>query len=626
MNMLKLTIIAGLLTTISADMFAESASSVPGTANLPIETHLRVDVEKDTDEVVFVTDVTDPDVVTKVYDIKNVSPWVIREYVLNAIGGSGGTLSNPGTGAKMIDENFTKVEAMEFNDGSGVLIVSAEEYKFKKRTDGSMSIDELVASLDLPDVVNSSGSSVIMYFPITRVAPSLKTLLENVGALKNDTVQGVDRARTVIATDTELNALVILTPRFQKKEIMRMIREYDQPLPEPKITYTIYEVDVENDDKVGHDFQAWKNGMGADRFSAGANYSSGWSGLASTGGPSINKWQSVDFIQFSPQWSTQYLDFLQSNGHAKVVTSGMIEVVNGTTGEITKSTYVPYFSEGDPLDGSEMISGDFSVWSTVDNGGVSGATAATSIAINYKVGTDNNGTAITAGAPINSGEMTVTKTTRGNTSLPTLYSLNIISGNGYFEKNGVNIGKTAEVYGFYETVTLISAAGVVSTLNTVSWQNTSQYTIDKGTKRTTSILDYGFTMSVTPSVCTESTIMSISMTNKSLLGYQSDGTPRVVQSDIKTDVMVSNSGRKFAIGGITNSSVVKVATKVPFLGDIPGIGWLFKTEYDAIKETKMIAVIECELNNPAAPLTGGILESIGEVEGAIKDPVEEMAK
>lgn len=620
MNFIKTTIILAFLSISPAHLLAETASTVPGTTNLPIETHLRVDVEKDTDEVVFVTDVTDPDVVTKVYDIKNVSPWVIREYVLNAIGGSGGTLSNPGTGAKKIDENYTKVEAMEFNDGSGVLIISAEEYKFAKRSDGAMSIDELVANLDLPDIVNSSGSSVMMYFPITRVAPSLKSLLENVGALKDDTVQGVDRSRTIIATDTELNALVIQTPRFQKKEILRMIKEYDLPLPEPKITYTIYEIDVENDDKVGHDFQAWKNGMGADRFSAGVNYSSGWNGTASSGGPSGNNWQNIDFIQFSPQWSTQYLDFLQANGHANVVTSGMIEVVNGTTGEIIKSTYVPYFSNGGALTGSTVTVGDFSAWSDTDNGGTDSNTSANNnITAGFKVGTNNDGDSITVGTQINSGEMTVTKVSRGSSTLPDLYTLKIVSGNGYFVKGGANIGTQADVYGFYETVTLSSG----STVNTVAWQTSNQYEINKGPKRTTSILDYGFTMSVTPSVCSESTILTIAITNKSLLGYQSDGTPRVVQSDIKTDVMVTNSGRKFAIGGITNSSVVKVSTKVPLLGDIPGFGWIFKTEYDAVKETKMIAVIECELNNPAAPLSGSIVESIGEVEGTIKDPLKE---
>ena len=47
---------------------------------------------------------------------------------------------------------------------------------------------------------------------------------------------------------------------------------------------------------------------------------------------------------------------------------------------------------------------------------------------------------------------------------------------------------------------------------------------------------------------------------------------------------------------------------------------LFKTEYDAIKETMMVTVIECELHAPNARLSGGVLEAIGEIDGAISEP------
>jgi len=618
MKMSKVTVCVSILFVSLWNLNAAPSSALPGTENIPVETHLRVDVKSETDEILFVTDNNDPDVVTKAYKLKNASPAVVRGYVLNAIGGAYGTLENAGYGAKKIDESLTKVEAIEYNDGTGVLIVSAEEYKFNNQPEGALSIDELINELDLPEIVNSSGSSIIMYFPVSRVALCLKQLLENVGALTNNSVQELDRSRTVITVDTELNALIIQTPRFKKKEILRMIGEYDRPVPEAKVKCTIYEVNVENDEKVGNDFKAWKNGMGSDAFSAGATFSNGWTGSASRGYPSNNNWQSVDFIQFSPQWSTQYLDFLQTSGYAKIVTTGELEVLNGCEGTITKSTFVPYYTSGEELSGSAITIGDLVAWSANDNGADSGGTAGTEIQTGYKVGVDKNGDSITAGSAIGLGEMTVTKIVRGDTQKSPLYTLKITSGTGYFKRKGLGIGTEVDVYGFYESFTL-SSPGAQTTMSTVSWQSTPVYEAGKGTERTTDVLDYGYTLSIIPSICAESTTLKIAITNESMIGFQSNGLPRLVTSDIKTDVMVSNSRRKFAIGGVTNSSLVKATSKVPFLGDLPGIGWLFKTEYDTVKETKMIAVIECELHPPHAPLTGGVLEAIGEVDGAITE-------
>lgn len=611
MNSFKIIVSFLIVLVFEFHILAEERSKVPGTEYIPVETHLKVDVKSDTEKITFVTDNDDPDVVTKAYELKNASPWVIRGYILSSIGGEHGTLNNPGSGGKKINENHTKVEAIEYNDGKGVLIISAEDYKFKHQPSGALSIDELVKKLDVTGFTGSTGSSVIMYFPVARVALRLKHLLEQAGALSDNDVQETDVSGTTITVDTELNALIILTPRFKKKEILRMISEYDRPLPEANIKCTVYEVNIEDDTKVGNDFQAWKNGMGSDMFSAGINYSNGWTGSASNGFPSWNNSQNVKFIQFSPRWSTQYLDFLKTKGYAKVVTTGEIEVLNGLEGKITKSTFIPYYENGEQLSGSSISVGDLVAWSSTDNGGV--GSAVPKITASYKVGVDKDGKIITAGADINAGEMTVSKIERGDSSLPALYSLRIISGDGYFARDGVAIGKTVDVYGYYESVILATGGSTPTT----SWHANPVFEVSKGTKLKTSVLNYGYTLSIKPSICTDSTTLSIAITNESLLGYKSNGAPRIVESDIKTDVMVSNNGGMFVIGGVTNSSLVTSVNKVPYLGDIPLLGWFFKTNYKAVKQTQMIAVVECKLHHPGTPLSGGVLEAIGEVNGAI---------
>ena len=315
----------------------------------------------------------------------------------------------------------------------------------------------------------------------------------------------------------------------------------------------------------------------------------GWSGAGSSSSITGNKWQSTDFIQFSPQWTTQYLDFLEVSGRAKIVTTGEIEVLNDVTGTISRQTFTAFYEDDGALTESTVSTGPLT----------------TAIAAGDVLGVTTDGDTITASTAIAIGEMVVTKLNRGNSNSPILYSLKAVSGSDSFSQNGVDIGVSAEVYGFTDSL--------VSTF-------TDQYSIGKGTKHKTSVMQHDYNLSITPSIGTESTTLAIAVTNTSLIGNKSDGSPRTVESDIKTDVMISNQGKRFVIGGVTNSSVVKVTSKVPLLGDIPGIGWLFKTEHDAVKETKMIAVIECTLHAPNAPLSGGVLEAIGRVTGEITEP------
>ena len=58
--------------------------------------------------------------------------------------------------SRRVDTNLTKVEAVKYADGTGMLIVSAEEYRFKPVENG-MSIDAIVTELDKPDLKSEEG-------------------------------------------------------------------------------------------------------------------------------------------------------------------------------------------------------------------------------------------------------------------------------------------------------------------------------------------------------------------------------------------------------------------------------------------------------------------------------------
>ena len=230
----------------SAPLWAEEVTvtpkPIPGTikanANVPsagygsstVQTQLRVDV-KDSDKAIrFVRSNTDPFVITKLYTLKHAEPYALRGYLLMVVKGT------------QVDGNPVQVDAIKFNDGRGVLLVSAEDYRFENHGKGD-SIDEIVAKLDQPNMTYSSGRPQFLYFPKVNAAANLKEMVRNVGAAGKDIefAGGTD----VMVVDGGLNALFIAAPPWSWDNIKKQLDQYDRPMPEIRFTYQLVEVSTE---------------------------------------------------------------------------------------------------------------------------------------------------------------------------------------------------------------------------------------------------------------------------------------------------------------------------------------------------------------------------------------------
>ena len=111
---------------------------------------------------------------------------------------------------------------------------------------------------------------------------------------------------------------------------------------------------------------------------------------------------------------------------------------------------------------------------------------------------------------------------------------------------------------------------------------------------------FGFQINMTPSVNTKATTLNVQISNSSLIGYTSDGSPRIQKgADIDTQFVISNEGTKLVIGGIEKRSVMSVSGGVPFLKDLPVIGWIFSTETEATKRSQLLVVAEVVPENKA---------------------------
>ena len=77
----------------------------------------------------------------------------------------------------------------------------------------------------------------------------------------------------------------------------------------------------------------------------------------------------------------------------------------------------------------------------------------------------------------------------------------------------------------------------------------------------------------------------------SLVQSATGGTvPSIDTREIVTQVLV-NDGQTVVLGGILDTSKSKASTKVPYLGDIPILGMLFKTTTDINNKTELLIFI-----------------------------------
>ncbi|WP_288591998.1 hypothetical protein [uncultured Victivallis sp.] len=459
-----------------------------------VQAQLRVDLDRDTDAVHFIRDNNDPRVITKTYLLKHAHPYAVRSLLRDAIT------------TKRVDASYTGVETILFEDGTALLFVSAEEYRFKDHENG-MGIDSLVARLDQPGMLNSSGQPKFVYFPANVPAATLMPMIEKVGMNVKDDEAELIGGKDKVKLDPDLNCLFFNTASYSRKNIEEMLRKYDVPLPEIKIKLNVYELYSENDDKLGVDFQAWKNNEGTDFFSVGGRFRDNW---AATYGGTMARPQGSErtsFYNFNPKWNTRYLDFLTSKGKAKIAYSGEVTVRQNTTSTLSRTTQIFYTDTTVPPDDTQE---------TIDNW--------------FTRPLDNTLQALGRESP----------------------------------GNDIRIGK------------------------------------DNQQNVTRAPQSFGFTMTVKAgSIAPEAAILQISLDNSSLIGYQSSGAPRIQKGNtIRNSVMISTKRNEFVIGGLEKREVVRGSTGVPYLKDIPGLGYLFQVESESTRKSQLVVAAQCEYVYP----------------------------
>lgn len=102
-----------------------------------------------------------------------------------------------------------------------------------------------------------------------------------------------------------------------------------------------------------------------------------------------------------------------------------------------------------------------------------------------------------------------------------------------------------------------------------------------------SFVDAVLKLEVTPQITPEGNVIMDVEVNKDSIGTIFNGTPSINTKSVQTQVLVENGGT-VVIGGIFELSEREDVSKVPWLGDIPYLGNLFKTRTTSRDKTEML--------------------------------------
>ncbi len=493
----------------------ENNNDTAGYMDSQVQAQLRLDLDKDTDAVHFIRDNNDPRVVTKTYVLKHAEPYALRTFLREMVQ------------TRRVFGSNTAVETIKFEDGTAMLFISAEEYRFHDQATG-MGIDSIVKRLDQPGILHSSGQPKYVYFPANVPAEILLPMIRNVGMNVSGDTTELTGGKDKVKQDPDLNCLFFNTASYSRKNIEEMLAKYDRPMPEIKLKFDVYELYDENDDKLGLDFQAWKNNAGTDLFSAGARFRDNW---AATYGGTMDRAQGTErtsFYNFNPKWNTRYLDFLTSRGKAKIAHSGEVTVRQNSTSTLKRMMEIFYMDTTVPAeDTTEQPDGWF-------------ARAFSSILDAFD------------------------EESAGN---------DIVIG----KDNQELVTRNPDSFGFTMTVKALS---------------------------------------ITP----EAALLELTLENSSLIGYQSSGAPRIQKGNTVTNkVMISTRRNRFVIGGLEKREIVRGSTGVPFLKDIPLLGYLFQTESESSRNSRLVLVAECQYVYPESVPDGGSIRRIDGIKADVAD-------
>ncbi len=157
-----------------------------------------------------------------------------------------------------------------------------------------------------------------------------------------------------------------------------------------------------------------------------------------------------------------------------------------------------------------------------------------------------------------------------------------------------SIGAMIEAYDKDEDVHILSTPQILTTDNekasivvgkNVPYQTTTS-TTDNDTYNSYEYKDVGKTLEITPQISKDGTIRLELKLTVETLESTTDYRPTTLKRTLETTVMVKNKNT-VVLGGLIDDTTTNTIYKVPCLGDLPLVSWLFKSTADTESRTNL---------------------------------------
>lgn len=188
---------------------------------------------------------------------------------------------------------------------------------------------------------------------------------------------------------------------------------------------------------------------------------------------------------------------------------------------------------------------------------------------------------------------------RGNFASTGLNAINTVNGITLGGTIGKYLGK--DLFTLDASLQLGESKNLVKTISSprILTLNNNRAEIQQGTKLATATESEsgGTTTEYEEAVLKISVLPQITPDNKLILDLEiSDDSPKSDGRDIdtkqtKTKMMVSDR-ETIVIGGVLKTTETSNTNQIPALGDVPGLGWLFKNTYDAKSKAELLIFIQ----------------------------------
>ncbi len=176
---------------------------------------------------------------------------------------------------------------------------------------------------------------------------------------------------------------------------------------------------------------------------------------------------------------------------------------------------------------------------------------------------------------------------------PSTLSLRTLQGD--FDVSGlislINENRSAMLLSSPEITTMDNQPAKIHVGERVPYQRSQTETVTGATLAEVEFMDVGVQLLVTPTISDDGMLyLQIHSEVSQVLDQSVQNVPRIGTREADTRVMVRD-GHTVVIGGLMRDNVTEVEKKVPLLGHIPILGWLFKSKTTLKSKTELLIFI-----------------------------------